>query len=168
MAAIQQCDLIVDFPSAQQMEVPAPSRKSVRFSETSMMKYMRYPTKEENKAKWYDKETEDGFKRRRWQDVARYSAVLMQDPEDDEDEDAKKNKLINCVGLDHLLARDIVQKAQEVVMARQKHRNVVLNVQELQRRHDIYIPEDLARMASASSRSARERACRIAFIMGSL
>jgi hypothetical protein len=54
--------------------------------------------------------------------------MLMEDPQDDEDESIKKDKLVKCVGLKHLLGRDVFQKSQEVVMAREHHKNVVLNV----------------------------------------
>jgi hypothetical protein len=126
------------------------------------MKLMPYPTREENKAKWYSKQDEAKFKRRRWHDVAKYSAMLLQG--NIEDELTQKEKLIKCIGLENLLSYDTAQKAQEVASARESHSNVVLNVQELQRTLDIYCPVDISRMSMASSRSARQRAYKIASI----
>lgn len=167
MTAASQTQLIVDFPSEKEQPVRK-HMKAVRFSETSSMKLMRYPTKEENARKWHTKADEKGFKHRRWQDVAKCSAMLLETPQENEDESTNKEKLMRCLGLEHLLARDIFQKSKEVVMAREHHRNVVLNVQQFQRRHHIYSPEDLATMAKTSSREARKRAHRNALNMGSL
>lgn len=91
---------------------------------------------------------------------------MAQDQE--EDESMKREKLLKCVGLDGLLGRDYVAKSQEVAEAREHHRNVILHVQELQRTHNIFKPEDIVRMSMASSDAARARAYRIALIMGSL
>lgn len=167
MAAASRPQLIVDFPSDMEESPPRPV-KAVRFSETSLMKLMRYPTKEENARKWHTRADEEGFKRRRWLDVAKCSAMLMEEPRDGEDESIKRDKLVKCIGLEHLLGRDIFEKSREVVTAREHHRNVVLNVQQLQWRHNVYSPEDLARLSMASSQEARKRARRNALIVGSL
>ena len=157
MAAIHP--LIVDFPTTTKINAV----KTVRFSSTSTMKLVRYPTHDERVARWYSKNDENAFKRRRWRDVYKYSALLMQDDDGD-----RKEKIVRCVGIDHLLSQDIQTKSQEIMKARLDHVTLVLNVQELQRMHRICYPEDLARISAQSSRVAKERAQEVARLMGSL
>ena len=156
MAAIHP--LIVDFPTTTKINAV----KTVRFSSTSTMKLVRYPTHDERVARWYSKNDENAFKRRRWRDVYKYSALLMQDDDD------RREKIIRCVGIDHLLSQDIQTKSQEITKAWLNHLTLILDVQELQMKHRICCPEDLAGISAHSSRVAKERAHEVARIMGSL
>ena len=151
--------LIVDFPNNT---LERDATKTVRFSATSTMKLVRYPTHDEKVARWYSKHDENAFKRRRWRDVRKYSAMLIQEDSD------HKGKIIHCVGIDHLLSQDIQTESEKIMKARLDHLTLVLNVQELQRRHSICEPEDVARISAHSSRVAKERAHKVARIMGSL
>ena len=132
------------------------SSKNVRFSKFSTMKQMHYHFTPKEKAEiWYSKQEEEAFKSQRWQDAAKYSAVLMHGCDD-------KDTFINCLGLDNLLSQDVYQKSLEVSRAQYAHTARVLSVQELQRRHRINVPEDLARISMHSSRVSNERAQKVA------
>ena len=73
-----------------------------------------------------------------------------------DDESKTKERLLKCVGIDHLLSRDVVKKSQEITLARKVHVRAVLRRQEVLLRHGIEDHEDLAQVAMSSSRFARE------------
>ncbi len=129
---------------------------------------IRYPTNEENHAKWYSRDDEASFKRQKWRDVAKYSSVLSSNVNVRDDESKTKERLLKCVGIDHLLSRDVVKKSQEITLARKVHVRAVLRRQEVLLRHGIEDPEDLAQVAMSSSRFARERSHRVAVMMMAL
>lgn len=150
--------LIVDFPTATRK---ISTHKTVRFSRTSTMKLVPYATKDENVDRWYSSQDESAFKRQVMKDVAKYSTILLQgiDYED---------KLIHCVGISHLLSRDTLQKYRKTQKAKLNHKVTVLCVQELQRRHGVSRPVDLAAVSARSSRGANKRAHEVARIVGLL
>ena len=149
--------LLVDFPTVTEIS----THKTVHFSRTSTMKLVPYLTDDEKTDLWYSNQDESAFKRQLWKDVAKYSAMFVQSRD-------YKGKLIYCVGIDHLLSRDTLQKYRENQKAKLNHKVMVLGVQELQRRHGMNRPEDLAKISARSSCEAKERAQKVARIMGSL
>ena len=148
---------IVDFPTATEIS----THKTVHFSRTSTMKLVPYLTDDEKTDLWYSNQDESAFKRQLWKDVAKYSAMFVQSRD-------YEGKLIYCVGIDHLLSRDTLQKYRENQKAKLNHKVMVLGVQELQRRHGMNRPVDLAKISARSSCEAKERAQKVARIMGSL
>ena len=125
---------------------------------------MSYRTKDERSLGWYSKEDEASFRRQRFHDVVNCSSMLMQDCDN---EDNLYN-LIQCVGIDQFLSEDIAQNCREIQQAKLDHKNLVLKAQALQRKYGIHRPEDLARISMHSSRVAKERAHKVARMMGSL
>jgi hypothetical protein len=69
--------------------------KSVHFAPSSCIYAFRYPTREENNAKWYSREDEATFRRQRWQDVAMISTEIEHRVRMDENEPLAKDIIIN-------------------------------------------------------------------------
>ena len=150
--------LIAVFPTAlppMEDETSASAIKTVRFSRKSTSIQISYRTQEKALG-WYSKEDQSLFRRQRKHDVHKCLAMLMQDCYDED-------ILIQCVGIDQFLSEDIPQRCREIHQARLDHKNLVLNAQGGIRR-----PEDLARISMHSSRVDKERAHKVACIVGAL
>jgi hypothetical protein len=164
--------MIVDFPSCcselepitEQQAAVVSKSKSVRFSPNSTMYQFRYPTKEENKSKWYSWQEEATFKRQRWRDVAHYSLSMTQR----EAATSPNELLLKCVGIDHLISRDVIAKAEEIECARKEHVRTVLERQEMLWRHGVEDIDDLAQVSMSSSRFARKKSHSIAVMISGL
>lgn len=149
-------DLIVGFPrqssETNNFEV---AEKFVRFSKYSTAKNIAYPTREQISAKWYSKADEDRFKRDIMRDATICSMWWM---EGIEGKKITKDLLMECVGLDHLMSDDVMERYREVQMTRRIHVQTVLNEQKLQRELNALSSSRLAHVAKQSSQWPRERA----------
>jgi hypothetical protein len=76
--------------------------------------------------------------------------------------------VIYCVGLEHLLSRHPLERHNAIKEARRKHSQSVLRAERLQKTNGVYSPESLARVASESSKSARDRARKVAKVAASI
>ena len=134
--------------------------KSVCFSSLSQLQYIKYPSKEDNHAKWFSKEDRDRFQHMMTKDVMICSNVLA-NANEIQDQVLSRDFLICCVGLDHLLSSDIIQRYQAIMAVRKAHLRIVLEEQERQTKHEINRPEELACVSKASSTRSRARAHKI-------
>ena len=137
----------------------------VRFASKIQGRFIRYPSSVENKAKWYDEEDYRRFKYTLVRDAVKVSANVAAARVD---QGFAEELILRCVGLDHLISRDVPARIRAVWNTRMTHVKLVLMAQKLQRLNGIGGPEDLARVASDSSRGSRERAHEIAVLFASV
>ena len=145
-------DLIVNFPHQD----PAP-RRPVRFSARSLLALYAEPatTDEERAARGYSRQEAEGQRRRLRRDVSRLARRLAATPVSL----APEEELYHCVGNEAFLSRDVFRSTREHKV---RHARVVLEAQARQRAAGVRDEEELARLAQASSKPARERAHDIA------
>jgi hypothetical protein len=85
--------------------------------------------------------------------------------------DDLKNSLqfvIHCIGVDHLISRDVLGKYKDVKAERRRHVKALIDEQVWQRSCNIDSPKSLARVAKASSHHCRVRAQDMAKIFASI
>lgn len=157
--------LIVDFPSAMTDRSTA---KSVRFATKTHGRYIHYPSKCENHAKWNTSEGYKHFQTVMVRDAIRCSAKLAEIRNTPQDLASFQKNIIRCVGLDHLISRNVEQRYHQVKEARRNHVHLVLQVQEWQRRRGDEDPVNLARVSIESSRLFRERSYKVAVLAASV
>ena len=142
--------LIVDFPPRR------PSKKEVGFSSTSQMVLISYPTPKDIEESWYTSEDRKHFKCIVARDVHRYSRILFSKSELglrlSEDERA------HCIGLEHLLSRDINQNIAQINQRRKKHVVRVLEEQARQQTMGLNSADKLKCVSMKSSHKSRLRA----------
>ena len=126
--------LIVDFPSAMTDRSTGSTAKSVRFAAKTQGRYIRYPSQRENHAKWNTSEDYRHFQCRLIRDVIKCSDELAAMKNKPQDLASSQRSIIRCVGLDHLISRDVEQRYRQVKEARRDHVHLVLHAQEWQRR----------------------------------
>eukprot|EP00956_Cyclotella_meneghiniana_P034522 scaffold105774_cov62-Cyclotella_meneghiniana.AAC.2 len=140
--------LIVDFPHPY----------TVTFSAMSTGKYVPYPTAEEKEAGWYSKKDERRFLRDRQRDAEvcslRLAGSSVNEPHELEIQD--------ILGLDHLISEDRFHARKSAL---KKHVQKVLKEQEVQKWLGTESIEDLARVASMSSRRSRGRARKVGILV---
>ena len=169
MAANCNTSLIVDFPSTRRTVSSYTAAKSVRFSSQCEGWYIAYPSKEDNEKKSYNSEDYVYFKRVMERDVLKCSARLaVVDTTAPLDRSSYEKHIIRCVGLDHLVARDIGKRARAVRDARAAHARVVLDEQEWQRSNGADSPGDLAQVSMMNSQGAKMRSRKIAVLSASV
>lgn len=164
--------LIVEFPASlssrtKRSEMSSVRSKSVRFSPHSQGRYIKYPSRKENQAKWNSDEDYAHFQQVMLQDVFKCSDMLAAVKES-QDTSRYEEQITSCVGLDHLIARDVKERYRAVKKARRAHAQTVLRAQEWQRRHNIQSAADLARVSQASSHPFRERSFKVAVLSASV
>eukprot|EP00804_Cyclotella_cryptica_P016138 CCRYP_004243-RA/>CCRYP_004243-RA protein AED:0.01 eAED:0.01 QI:175/1/1/1/0/0/2/170/165 len=152
----------VDHPSA---EVPMHSagKKTVRFSAMSELRHVSYPTAEEKQERWYDLEDVRKSQIILARDILRCSRMLISKSErgigiTEEERD-------QCVGIEHLLSRDTKQKMLGYIAMKKRHLYAVLIEQARQKHFQINSVEELERVATMSSHSARQRSHAIACLL---
>jgi hypothetical protein len=156
--------LLVGFPSSpRQSGNEQSTSKSVSFATSVHGVYIKYSSSLKH-AKWYSEEEQTGFQRVMLRDVLICSRKLASC----ERSDLTVEDHIRCVGLDHLISRDVMQRYADVRDGRRQHVRAVLEAQDRQRRRSVNSPEDLAHISSESSRAARMRSYRIARFVGSI
>ena len=149
-------------PQSRRASWAGSEKKSVTFSEYSEMTLIQFPTERENHAKWYTDENMRRFRRVMLREAEMQSNEYLKAKEENPDKALSKEELIKYIGLVHLLSDDVIQRSQEVTLARKLHAYTVLKEQKTQRKHGASCKLKLARVSSMSSLDARERACNMA------
>ena len=158
--------LIVDFPSSRHSTATAV--KTVRFSKLSQGKRIPYPSKSDNEKKSYNSEDYAHFQQVMLRVVARCSARLLAAKGTPQDRHTSEKHIIRCVGLDHLISRDVRERYQSIKDARKAHVQLVLAEQRWQRRSGVYSVGCIARVSMADSEAARTRAHKVAWLSASV
>lgn len=164
--------LIVDFPTrpmsrTKRSEMSSVLSKSVRFAPQSQGRFIKYPTRKENQAKWNSEEDYAHFQHVMVRDVVKCSAMLAAVKES-QDTSRCEEHIVCCVGLDHLIARDVQERYRAVKAARKTHVQTVLRAQEWQRSHNVNSAANLARVSMESSQPFRERSYKVAVLSASV
>ena len=128
-------------------------RCTVRLSETSQLALFDSTTSTPQELYYTTLEKED-MKRSLMNDARRLGKLLATESAEHQDD------IIGCIGIEHLLSAEKARKAME---HRQNHARVVL---EAQRRG--YHADDIAMLSQGFSRSARERAAKLAVAYASM
>lgn len=144
--------LIVNFPS---------SRPSVSFAAKSYLQYIEYSTSKELRAKWYSTEEYERFKQVITRDVL-VNSVKLAFYINGRHHELTAQDHIRCIGLNHLLSRDVNKQAEAVRAARKRHVRMVLEAQTRLRLENVDCVEYIARISKASSKKSRERSRKIA------
>ena len=118
--------LIVDSP--HQPRRLAPARKYVRFALEVDGLCIKYPSNEENQVKWYDNEDKKDFELVMIRDVIKCSAK-MASLEKVRTSELFESTSSKCVGLGHLISRDVTQRYRELKAERKEHVRVILEEQ---------------------------------------
>ena len=109
------------------------------------------------------------FKRVIAQDVIKCSARLAAvDTTAPQDRSRFERHVIRCVGLDHLVSRDIEKRTQAIRDARSAHARLVLDEQEWQRKNGVHSVGCIARVSMANSQGAKLRSHKIAVLSASV
>ena len=143
--------------------------RHVQFASEIQGRFIRYPSCAENKAKWYDEEDYRRFGSTMLRDAMEASAKVTAARVDHGTGTATNAKLIlSCVGLHHLISRDVPARNRAVRESRMTHVQTVLMAQKLQKLYGIGGPAELASVAIENSRGARERGDRVAVLSASI
>jgi hypothetical protein len=165
---IQSKQLIVDFPSSRRSgNIGQSSSKKVRFASHCEGRYIDYPSEKEISKGWYSAADFAKFKQRIARDAVKCSMVVLSIRQGRyNDLDPTDFFLTHCVGLDHLISRDVAKRYEAVKEARKEHSRTVLEEQERLRFLNVDSIENLARVSEASSNISRKRARRIGRLLG--
>ena len=155
--------LIVDFPSSGRSNTA--SSKSVRFSPTIKVRYTRYPSEAENEAKSYSSDDYRRFKRVLVRDALKCSRRLESANKSGfQDRQTSEEHIIRCVGLDHLVSRNVSERYNSIREARRAHSRLVLQVQKWQLENNAVVPENLALVSMENSYSFKVRSQKVALL----
>ena len=160
--------LIVDFPrklrpmsesrpSKLMLSTPTPARRSVRFSETSVLTITDRATKEELQHCWYSKEERDGLRADLTRHLLQTRAKLATTPMSSIGQD----DLYECIWMERLLSLEVYLHTRE---HRSIHVGAILAEQDCQRILGTHNKEQLALalLSEQSSEWSVVRACNIA------
>lgn len=160
--------LIVDFPSSTEPRAKS-TMKSVRFQPRIDGRFISYPSRHENHAKWYSDEDYKHFQSVKLRDIMKYSIKLATINDGAPQDKATSQKLIvRCIGLEDFISRDVPKRFRDVKEARREHVRLVLDEQKWQRLENVDNPVDLARVSMASSHQSRRRSYKIAALAASV
>ena len=169
-------DLLVDFPSQRIHSVkhdieqctpsyhafpkPAPESKTkrprlVRFSPTSQLALINYPSKEENALKWDSRKDRALFRTEFASDRYVMARTLATQPM----ESATHEMIYKCLGLESVLSLEV---AERVFEQRRRHVMAILIEQARQYAQCAWDDELLSRVSEESTRWSRERAHQVA------
>ena len=130
------------------------------------MMHVLIPSKQESAIRWYTQENEKDFKHLMFADATRQSSVYLAAKEENPNAPLPMGELIKCVGVVHLLSEDVSARYQEFKENRLVHVYRVLSEQERQREQMGGRCDDklLANVSRLSSKEARDRALKIAYL----
>ena len=157
--------LIVDFPSNNGSS--SGGSKSVRFSPIIQTKYIRKPSSAENKEKSYSSEDYERFQQVVIGDAMKCSRKLAKAKANASglrDRKTSEEHIIQCIGLDHLVSRNVGKRYQAIKAARKAHANLVLDAYEWQLENNYENPEALARLSIKSSQAHQLRSRKVALL----
>eukprot|EP00804_Cyclotella_cryptica_P024146 CCRYP_015576-RA/>CCRYP_015576-RA protein AED:0.46 eAED:0.46 QI:0/-1/0/1/-1/1/1/0/154 len=131
------------------------SSRIVRFSPTSLMIVIAYPTLEEKKARWYSTEELSNFKHVLSHDVSKCFGMV---------DEARlgllsKDDVMHSIGLESFLAQGLTNY---ICLMKKVHLHRVLIEQALQTNLNAYSAEELAHASVISSHWSRRRSYAIA------
>lgn len=157
--------LIVDFPTA----TTSGSTKSVRFDPHIEGRFIEYPSSREKIKMWYSDEDYLLFKRKMARDAAICSSLLADLAENgNNDNRTVEMLLIHCIGVNHIISRDVSQRVQDIRAIRQNHALVVLEEQNRQVLSSVHSVETLAAASAESSKACRNKAYKFAKLLGTI
>jgi hypothetical protein len=143
--------------------------KSVRFSGQIEGWYIRYPTEEENCAKSYSSEEYARFHQVLAQDVVKCSLRLVAvGTGASQDRMSSEKNIIRCVGINHLVSRNVQQRYQDVREVRKEHVRLVLEAQRWQRNTSTVNSAYLARVSMVNSQAFKMRSHKVALLSASV
>ncbi|KAL7486744.1 hypothetical protein ACHAW6_012339 [Cyclotella cf. meneghiniana] len=135
----------------------APSaNKSARFSVTSTLKFMHYPSSMETHARWYNKDDRIRFLEARARDVMKCSRLVIAKMEQNGRLSAEDR--VQFIGLEQSLKQNI----HCIIILRKNHVRRILLEQQRQHRFNECSEEQLAQISEASSKLSRALARRLA------
>lgn len=155
--------LIVDFPSSsppRNDSYHTHTTKSVHFANFCEGKYIPYPSPREKSERWYTKKQMRRFKKEVCRDALSCSRSILElrkAQQDKPDTKTVKDFLTLCVGIEHLLSRDLQQQYESIKDTRKKHFRTVLEEQVSQIESGTCSVERLASVSKESSLSARKK-----------
>jgi hypothetical protein len=165
-ANINNNQLIVDFPTAS---ASGSAAKLVRFDSHVKGRFIEYPSSRERIKMWYTDEDYLLFKRQMTRDAAICSLLLADmglPTKGKKDNRTVETLLIRSVGLNHVISRDVSQRAQDLRLARKNHAIVVLEEQKRQVLSGMHSVETLAVASAESSNVSRKKAYKFAKLAG--
>lgn len=158
-------NLLVDFPSSPSHAMV----KTVRFAPAVDGQYIRYPTQQENRSKWYNRDDKAHFDRAMIRDALKVSRKVQVANSTNPRDVAKFEKLaIECVGLDRLISHDVYRSYQGLRHVRKEHARIVLEVQEEYGHIGDASAYRIACVAKESSSWSRDRARKVAMLAASI
>jgi hypothetical protein len=158
--------LIVDFPTAT---TSGSAVKSVRFDPHIEGRFIEYPSSREKIKMWYSDEDYLLFKRKMGRDAAICSSLFADLAENgNKDNRTVEMLLIHCIGVNHLISRDVSQRVQDIRAIRKNHALVVLKEQYRQVLSSVPSVETLAAASAESSKACRNKAYKFAKLLGTI
>lgn len=135
------------------------STKILRFSAVNEIKYVVYPTDEKHE-KWYDQEDVGKFHFIFARDINRCSRMLI--TKSDRGLKLSEEERNLCIGIVHLLSRDVSKNIKLLNAMKESHLYAVLIEQARQRHFHINSVEELGQVSRKSSHCSRQRSHMIA------
>ena len=155
--------LIVDFPSNNGSS--SASSKKVRFSPIIQRQYIRKPSSAENEAKSYSSEDYERFQQIMVRDAIKCSRKIATAQKVGlQDRETSEKHIIRCVGIDHLVSRNVGKRYQAIKEARRAHSDLVLDAYDWQLENHFDSPEALARVSMKSSQPFQLRSYKVALL----
>jgi hypothetical protein len=142
--------------------------KSVSFSMYSELRFVPYPSRQEIRKRWYNKEDQKGFQDQTIYEAMQFSAMLSRNPIMKGQDEKNRRIARSCIGLEHLIAKDVIQHMKASMTAKKRHIMTVLEEQDRQRKCNARSNVNLARVSHTSSKSARERSHAVAMMVKSV
>jgi hypothetical protein len=160
--------LLVDFPSSPKV------KRSVRFVDQVDGIYIEYPTPDENMKRWYTEEDRKRFRRQMGRDAAACSFIVFGGKLTGECqgkmEMLRSQDIITCcVGLEHLISKNVVQRSAVIKTLRKDHASRVVKEQaRLIRCRNESIQDRLAFISTTSSSKSQKKAYNVAKFIASI
>lgn len=160
--------LLVDFP-------PFPkAKRSVQFADRVDGRYIEYPSPEENAKRWYTEADQKRFRKQMGRDAAACSFIMFGGKLTGECQGKMKmltsQEIVTCcVGLEHLISRDVSQRSAAIKTLRKEHASRVVKEQaRLIRCRNEFIQDRLAFISEASSFKSQKKAHNVAKFIASI
>jgi hypothetical protein len=157
--------LLVDFPSFPK------AKRLVQFSDRVDGRYIEYPSPEENMKRWYTEADQKRFRKQMGRDAAACSFIVLGGKVTGERQG--KMKILTsqaivtcCVGLEHLISRDVSQRSVAIKTLRKEHAS--REVTRLIRCRNKFIQDRLAFISTASSSKSQKKAHNVAKFIASI
>ncbi|KAL3788266.1 hypothetical protein HJC23_011898 [Cyclotella cryptica] len=136
--------------------------KTVRFSDTAEIRHVSYPTAEEKQERWYYLEDVCKFKMILAHDIHRSSRMLISRSE--QGVGISEDERDMCIGIEHLLSRDVKGRILALSTMRKNHLYIVLIEQARQKHFQMNSVDEMERVSTTSSHIARQRSHKIAIL----